>query len=228
MPPDKAPGPRLKIKTDNASLAEKCQIRRQLFEEAKEIGFDFEPLRVLDLFAGEGNIWTELRRTPRPDPGMPPEAQIRALNVLVYTPVDREAKQPGQIKFKVSPRLIAALDENEGLRRYNCIDIDTYGEPWEIWREVLFHIKQPTAVFLTRGKVTYGAGRMPISKTAKQVMGMPEHWDVPGKHELLAYADRAQLLQPCPTARITLGLWKPHQRVDYYGLVVEPIAPASE
>jgi hypothetical protein len=109
------------------------------------------------------------------------------------------------------------------LQRYNCIDCDTYGEPWEIWHELLFRIKYPTAIFLTRGKVTYGAGRVPISRTAKKVMGIPDAWNVPGKHALLEYADHCQLLQPCPTAHITLGLWTRFTRVDYYGLIVEPL-----
>ena len=214
------PSPKLRLKTDNHSLADKCVMRRQLIAEAK-----LEPLRVLDLFAGEGNIWNELRRTSR-DPDAPPP-----LNVERYTPVDSVNRQPGQIRFKITPRLIASLNGDEDvskfsgsdLTRYNVVDVDTYGDPWDIWEALLFRIKQPTAIFLTRGKVTYGSGRMPISNHAKKVMHIPESWNVPGKIELLNHADRCQLLQPCPTARITQGYVTEFARVDYYGLLVEPI-----
>jgi hypothetical protein len=211
--------PKLRLKTDNHSLKDKCALRRLVIEEAK-----LEPLRVLDLFAGEGNIWNELRRQSK-DPEAPPP-----LNVVAYTPVDAAAKQAGQIKFKITPRLIASLngDPDVGtytgtdLSRYNVIDVDTYGDPFELWHELLFRIKQPTIVFLTRGRVTYGAGRMPISKHAKAVLGIPDSWNIPGKIELLNYGDRCQLLEPCPTAKICIGYELVFPRVTYYALLVRP------
>lgn len=211
------PSPKLRLKTDNHSLGDKCVLRRKVIYEA-----NLEPVRVLDLFAGEGNIWNELRREPRPDPDIPEEERIHALRVERYTPIDQSNRQAGQIRFKITPRLIESLDLESGLARYNVIDVDTYGDPWEIWRAVLYHITQPTAVFLTRGKVTYGAGRMPISNLAKKVMGIPASWDVPGKIELLDFADRCQLLQTCPTAEIQFGYWLDGARVDYYGVFVVP------
>ena len=213
------PSPKLRLKTDNHSLEEKCILRRLLVEKA-----GFTSLHVLDLFAGEGNIWRELRRQSRD-----PEAPL-PLPVERYTPVDAAAKQIGQLRFKITPRLIASLNgdrivtayDGDGLKRYNVVDVDTYGDPFEIWRELLFRIKQKTVVFLTRGRVTYGSGRMPISKLAKEVCGIPDNWNVPGKIELLDYTDRRQLLQPCSTAHITAGYITNNPRVDYYGLIVEP------
>ena len=199
------------VKTDNKSLTDKCELRRFLIEETK-----MEPLRVLDLFAGEGHIWNELRRVHR-DPDAP-----KPLQVTRYTPVDASERQKGQIRAKITPSLIAALDENEGLRRYNVIDIDTYGEPWEIWAAVLSRIKQPTLVFLTRGKVTYGGGK--VSNFAKQVMGIPLEWQIPVKLDVFNYADECALKQECATARITKGYIVALARVDYYGLLVEPIS----
>jgi hypothetical protein len=220
------PSPKLRLKTDNHSLADKCLLRRMLINEAQ-----LEPLRVLDLFAGEGNIWREMRRQPRYDPDLPFEDQPRAVRVEVYTPVDAASRQAGQLKFKITPRLIASLNGDDkvteysgtGLGRYNAIDVDCFGDPWAIWHELLFRIKTRTVVFLTRGKVTYGSGRMPISNHAKTVLGIPAEWNVPGKIELLDHADRCQLLEPCPTAAITLGYWIQFPRVDYYGLLVEPV-----
>jgi hypothetical protein len=152
------------------------------------------------------------------------------LQVLKYTPVDSAARQVGQIKAKIAPRLIAALNgdpdasvfSGEGLKRYNCIDVDTFGDPFAIWHEVLFRIKIPTVVFLTRGRVTYGAGKMPLSKHAQVMMGMPREWDIPVRVELLEFADRSCLLEECPTAAIKFGHKINLQRVDYYGLFVEP------
>ena len=192
------PSPKLRRKTDNRSIADKLIIRQTVIEEA-----DVGSLRVLDLFAGEGNLWGRLREK---------------FHVETYTPVDMAARQAGQIRFKITPRLIAALD----LSRFNVIDIDTYGDPFALWHEVLFRIKTRTVVFLTRGRVTYGAGRMPISKHAKKVMGIPIDWDVPGKVELLEYGDRSQLLEECPTAKIEFGYKTNLRRVDYYGLCVVP------
>jgi hypothetical protein len=182
-------------------------LRRKLLAEAK-----LGPLRVLDLFAGEGNIWNELRRT---------------LTVEKYTPVDQAARQLGQIRFKITPRLIEALDgEDHSLSRYNVIDIDAFGEPWAIWQAVLSRITVPTAVFLTRGKVAFGAGRVNLSGVAKESMGIPKEWDIPIKTELLEHADRCSLLQDCPTARITKGyqirMPRKGSSMDYYGLLVEP------
>jgi hypothetical protein len=236
--------PKLRLKTDNHSLGDKCLLRRELIASARNPdpkeyprahAVELEPLRVLDLFAGEGNIWTEMRREPRYDLDLSPEEQIHGVQVERYTPVDVASRQAGQLKFKITPRLIAALngdksvDEYAGtdLTRYNVVDVDTFGDPFAIWRELLFRIKQPTAVFLTRGKVTYGSGRMPISKLAQKIMGMPAHWNVPGKIELLNAADEYQLKQFCPTARITIGLKTDHPRVDYYGLLVEPFSTAA-
>lgn len=192
------PSPKFRKKTDNRSLVDKQRLRTRLIKEA-----ELEPLRVLDLFAGEGHIWSGLRKK---------------LHVESYTPVDQEARQDGQIRVKITPRIIQALD----LSRYNCIDVDTYGDPWLIWSEILPQIKNKTAIFLTRGKVTYGAGKMPISKQMKTAMGIPETWDVPGKVQLMEYGDKCQLLQPCPSAGITKAYVIRLLRVDYYALLVEP------
>ncbi len=219
----------LQKKTDNRSLADKVYLRRFLIQEAQ-----MEPLRVLDLFAGDGLVWSELRRQPRYDPDLSPEDQPRALQVQTYTPVDAVAKQAGQLQIKITPRFIAALngdaavDEYAGtdLSRFNVIDVDTYGDPWEIWHELLFRVKQRTVVFLTRGTASRGqhgpgSGKMPISKLAKRMMGIPESWDVPGKKELFDYGDKCLLTMQCPTAHISKGYVINLGRVDYYGLCVE-------
>jgi hypothetical protein len=213
----------VKPKTDNTSLAEKCKIRRLLIREAK-----LEPCRVLDLFAGYGAIWGELRSPQKPE---------KPIEVTAYTPVDQEKRQDGQIQAKITPALIGSLNGDEsaksydgtGLLRFNCIDIDTYGEPWEIWDAVLFRIKQRTAVFLTRGRAAQpgkfaDGSRREISKHAKRAMGIPEDWNVPCRGELMDFADRCQLLVTCPTAKIKKGYELRHGQVDYYAVLVEPVS----
>jgi hypothetical protein len=195
-------------KTDSAFLDAKLRLRRQVIAEA-----GFSQLRVLDLFAGDGTIWTELRRQPRTPNGPP------ALDVVSYVPVDSAKRQDGQIQFKIQPRLIEALN----LDRYDVIDIDCYGEPWSIWQPILFKIRQPTVVFLTRGRVAFGSGRMQISNVSKMAAGIPVSWDAPCKIELLNHADRCALLQPCPTAKIEFGKFYQYPRATYYGLYVKPI-----
>lgn len=214
------PSPKIRRKTDNHDLTAKLDLRRQVIAQA-----GIEPLHVLDLFAGLGNIWNSLRAEPRTVHSPKP------LDVESYTPVDAVAKQPGQIRAKITPRLIAALNgdpdevsyKGDGLTRFNVVDIDTYGDPWELWSAILHRIKTKTCVFATRGVVTYGSGKMPITNHAKKVMGIPKTWNVPGRIEILNISDRYCLLEQCPTARISAGWEIKLPRVHYYGLIVEPV-----
>lgn len=205
------PSPKLRLKTDNHSLEDKVTLRRGLIRKAA-----LEPCSVLDLFAGEGNIWNEMRRESRLPNAPPP------IEVTRYTPVDSAQRQAGQIKAKITPRIIAALDTDGGLSRYNVIDVDTYGDPWEIYLAILPRIRRPTAIFLTRGKVTYGAGRMPITKLSKKCAGIPDDWDVPGKIELLNRLDECQLKWHEEAAGLAYAGAIKLSRVDYYALLVEP------
>jgi hypothetical protein len=215
----------LSPKTDNKSLADKVALRRLLIEES-----GLEPLRVLDLYAGEGKLWQELRREPR----LVDEDHPRAMQVEKYTPVDQVAKQPGQIRFKVSPRLIAALNGDDaedvysgtGLSRFNVIDVDSYGDCWGIWTAILFRIKTPTVIFVTRGSVAFGAGRANLSAAARISAGIPVDWSIPVRLELIEFTDGCALLQECPTAKITLGyqikLPRRGSSMIYFGVLVEP------
>src|SRR5438552_6738132 len=117
--------PKLRVKTDNNSLEDKCVLRRLVIAEGQ-----LEPVRVLDLFAGEGHIWNEMRRQSRLEDAPPP------ITIERYTPVDSAVKQTGQLRFKITPRLIASLNGDSkvteytgnDLGRYNVVDVDTYGD----------------------------------------------------------------------------------------------------
>src|SRR5437762_960995 len=97
-------------KTDNRSLELKLKIRRWTLGLAK-----LEGLRILDLCAGEGRIWKAMRQHAE---------------VLAYTPCDRAPRAPGTIRGDATdPRFLAAFDYS----KFNVIDVDTYGEPWDTW-----------------------------------------------------------------------------------------------
>ncbi len=95
-------------KTDNRSLALKVELRRRALARA-----GLASARVLDLFAGEGHVWREMRKH---------------VNITSYAPCDREPRLPGCVKGEAE-RLVLAFD----LSRFDVIDIDTYGEPWACW-----------------------------------------------------------------------------------------------
>jgi ubiquinone/menaquinone biosynthesis C-methylase UbiE len=80
------------MKTDNYSLKQKVELRREV---CALLG---EPLKVLDLFAGEGRVWW----------GMKEFCQIES-----YTPVDQRPRMSGVIKMTVSARTVRGFDLSE-------------------------------------------------------------------------------------------------------------------
>ncbi len=132
------------IKTDNHSLRQKIDLRRQICALLEQ------PLRVLDLYAGEGRVWS----------GAKEFCAIEA-----YTPVDQKPRMSGVIKMTVSARTVRGFD----LSRFNVVDVDSYGEPWEVWGELARMITGQTAVFLTHGYVSRSSTM--ISKFLRQRRG---------------------------------------------------------
>lgn len=201
--------------TDNRSLAAKVLLRKMVIKKMR-----LEPVRVLDLYAGEGAIWQQMQR--------------EKIQVESYTPIDRARRQAGQIHFKTSPRLIAALNGDddvsvyagEGLTRFNVIDLDAFGDAWAVYRAIVLRLKARTAIFVTRGSVAYGAGRANLSKAAREAMGIPTEWDIPIKLELIEMADRHAMLQSCETATVAQGyqikMPRKGSAVTYFGLILEP------
>ena len=122
---------------DNHSLADKVRLREIV---CRELG---EPLKVLDLFAGEGWIWKRLRRS---------------LEISTYTPVDIRPRQPGTIRMDVTGRSVVAFNPD----CFNVIDIDTYGDPWEIWDALRRRLTRRSAVFITHGMVGRGEGSLSL------------------------------------------------------------------
>jgi hypothetical protein len=181
-------------RTDNNSLGKKLGLRLHVL---KEMGI--QRLRVLDLCAGKGLVWSEM-------------AKHYAIDS--YTPVDEKPRLAGSIKFKLSERLLEGFD----LQFYNVIDIDPYGEPWLGWCNVYPRIAQRTAVFLTVGNL------FPVnpSTAVLETLGIPKDWNIPKSRGLTTLAEKHLICQPNPSTRIVKAWRILKAHVSYYGLIVEP------
>ena len=142
--------------SENQSLKTKTDLRERILEQAA-----LPELRVLDLCAGSGDVWRNIgRRRP----------------LAQYLPVDMKPQMPGTIKAKVNARFIAGFD----IGRFNVVDVDTFGEPWEIWLALAPKLRGRTAVFLTHGYMT--VGRCSLSNVARQAVGIPAEWQIGRAH----------------------------------------------
>jgi hypothetical protein len=186
----------IKIKTDNRNLRQKVDLRSALCGELAE------PLRVLDLYSGEGRIWTAMRQL---------------FQVVSYTPVDEKPRQPGTIKMKVDARTVKAFK----IENFNVLDIDSYGEPWGIFEAVLPQIVKPTAVFLTYGMGNMGprVRNIVISKFLRQACGIPPDWDIPADKNLARFLSRLYLHRKL-AGRKARCLSVENENVGYYGVLI--------
>jgi len=133
-------------KTDNGNLGSKLALRRHFLSRYHAEG----QVRVLDCCAGDGVIWTKLRKEFKVDS---------------YFPLDRKPKA-GRIRIDDSARITAL----PGLRE-NVIDVDTYGVPWKHFIGIVSNLAAPLTVFLTIGHVIVGRGTM-ISREEARVLGL--------------------------------------------------------
>ena len=186
------------MRTDNRSLRLKVELRKRIIDRA-----GFPEFRVLDLFAGEGLIWKEIRRHRK---------------LKTYTPVDKEPRMKGTIKALIDGRFLQSFD----MTRYNVVDVDTYGEPWLVWTTLFHKIQHKTIFFLTHGAVSGRAGAN-ISKLGREILGIPLEWPIPQKKELAILADRYVLFKRNKTSEILSALMSSVGNVTYYGLICRPI-----
>lgn len=180
-------------KTDNHSLKQKVELRREICNAIAE------PLKVLDLFAGEGLIWSAMREFH---------------SIEAYTPVDRNPRISGTIKMTVDARTVCAFDPSE----FNVIDIDCYGDPFEIWSEIADRITTRTAVFLTHGYVSRSSTM--ISKFLRTASGIPPEWNIPRDTILARRLGRDFLLSSLQPFQVKRALYIERARVTYYGLLL--------
>jgi hypothetical protein len=160
----------------------------------RELG---EPLRVLDLYAGEGWMWKKLRQS---------------LKIAAYTPVDIRPRQAGTIRMNVTGRSVLGFNPD----RFNVIDIDTYGDPWEVWEGLRRRITRRSAVFITNGIMGRGEGSLSLFLRAQA--GIPHAWPLPVNEGLIRYLGRCYFVRSLAGLKVERALYMEHPHVDYYGM----------
>jgi hypothetical protein len=200
-------------KSDSQSLASKLQLRRQILAALSE------PLRVLDLYSGAGEIWKALGKE---------------FPIAAYTPVDVKPRLPGCIPLNVDARSVGAFD----LARFNVIDLDSYGDCWEVWDTLSRRIQTRTAVFVTYGFQGKGSN-WSLSYFLKTASGIPKSWHIPTNEKLLRFLGERFVVNSLTQFSTEKALYfqRPasgfgsahHTPTDYYGfLISRPGARSQE
>jgi hypothetical protein len=193
-----------KTKSDHQNLGSKLELRRQILAAMGE------PLKVLDLYAGAGSIW---------------KALSAEFQVASYTPVDVRPRLPDCIPLKVDVRSVGAFD----LARFNVIDLDSYGDCWDVWDSLARRIRSRTAVFITYGFQGKGSN-WSLSDFLKTASGIPKSWPIPANEDLLRFLGErfaVNSLQQFKTEkalylqRHASGFGRTHHTpADYYGFLI--------
>jgi|ERR1700722_945134 len=141
-------------------------------------------LYILDIGAGEGNLWRTLQDEYR---------------TSQYVPVDKKPVMPGTLPIEVTAAWLYA----NPMTRYNVVDCDTFGEPWEIFLTLAMVVKQPTLLFVTAGG---GANKKAqgLSNQLRQVIGMPmdDKWKgCPNSPQVTEYAAELCVQKAAHTAK---------------------------
>lgn len=179
-------------KTDNAYLTDKLALRRKLINQYTSPGFT-----VMDCCAGSGQIWGELRN----------EYECR------YWGIDVKRKN-GRLKAQ-SERIL------EAGATADVIDVDTYGSPWKHWFALLPHLTGQTLVFLTVGS-THTGNQQSIALDAAGLnfreLRCPPTLSAKFRQVITRYC-----LARAHKYGLTIddGRVIHHERVEYYGLVLE-------
>lgn len=140
------------VPVETSNLAGKLEIRRRLLSAFPK----GRPITVLDCCAGErGEIWKRLRRE---FPGK-----------IKYMGLDRKTVGRGVVPFDSARWL------REVAWSADVVDIDTYGEPWELYRAAVDRGLERLVVFLTYGFNSRGC-LGPMSKTLCELSGIPGCW----------------------------------------------------
>ena len=130
-------------KTDNHNPEAKLALRRHFLSK-----YD-EPRSVFDCCQGGRCIWNTLDRE---------------FEVAKYFGVDLKPKK-GRLRVD-SVRVLM----NPGWD-FNVIDVDTYGEPWKHWEQILKNATRPTTVFLTIATIKMAGGGN-LSSVAQRAIGV--------------------------------------------------------
>lgn len=117
--------PQPPTKTDNAFFGTKIRLRRYFLEKFHSAPGRFS---VFDACCGDQHIWRELRRD--------------------YPRINYFGADHLKTALKVDS---ARLCEDAKYAAFDVIDIDTYGNPWTHYFNLLPNIEKPTTIFLTIG-----------------------------------------------------------------------------
>jgi hypothetical protein len=127
-----------------------------------------QELKVLDLGAGEGLLWSELKK------------QYAVTN---YVAVDKKPQIVGTIGCKVDVSLLSRI----GLSAFNVIDVETDSDVLEIWLTLAMYIQTPTGVFLTVRRPS----KAWVDSKSRAISGIPKEWvNVPANEKLWEWIEK--------------------------------------
>ena len=145
--------------------------RLRLREAAVNRWLAGQEIRVLDLGAGEGLLWKELRKK---------------FTVSKYVAVDKTSAMPSTIGSVVD----ASLLMNLGLANFNVVDIETYSDALEIWLTVAMYVRTGTLVTLSVPR----PHKEWLDRKSKALGGIPaEFVNVPANEKLWEWIGTAAI-----------------------------------
>lgn len=183
----------MRTKTDNKSLKTKVELRRSLLAE-----MSLTSVSVLDACAGAGHIWTAM------------QAHVQ---VMQWIRCDIKPRQAGTLAL-TAMQAMSSLP----IERFNVIDIDPYGEPWDAYLAVLPRLRRETAMFLTRGHI----GWSNPSRVARAAVQLPPDWPVPRAPRLTDFIGARILGLTWTYADIRQAYTVELPHVTYYALALAP------
>lgn len=153
-----------RVQTDNSHLEEKIKLRLDNLPPG-------DPLKVLDLFSGNGLLWEEIqKRTGR--------------NILVL----RTEKKPGKTG-------IYLIGDNRKFEFYfstfDVVDVDAYGIPFDQMEKIFRWPTRPRAFFVTW--IQSGMGQLPhklleaLGYSREMVKKIPSLFNRNGQEKLFQY-----------------------------------------
>lgn len=111
-----------KVLTDHSYFEEKVQLRLDGLPDAN-------PLKVLDMFSGNGLIWEEIQK--------------RTGREILILRIDRERGKRGAYLVGDNQKF------NFDFSKFDCVDLDAYGVPFRQLEKILSGPSRPRRVFIT-------------------------------------------------------------------------------
>lgn len=183
----------------NAANAPKLELRREMIRRHHHA-----PLRVLDLYQGDGVLWGHLRSE---------------FEVERYLGVDKHRRRWGE--YGRAERLAVRVAEG-----FDVVDLDAYGFPWDALDAVMRNLRWPATIFLTYGIVKIRGGQ--VARSMLDAVGLAElHELVPASVVAAAHDELVRLALDRIVQRraYVVDMLRAEPRpsvVHYVGLRVDP------